>query len=219
LPSRRLKGQQVVKKSKSSGSGKGRGIDGRTRSRTPAQRRSRGNLGRLSRLWNKLTDEQRTAWRHAARDVKSWTRKAHSYPLDGKQLFAKINLVLLLLGREPVTNPPPQPSFGLNPVLALRITLEDGRPALKLIVKGTPAHEIMVFASPPQNAGRGSCRDYRFLGLLSAPVECESAITRLYYKKFGVPPENSRVFIRTWQQENGWEDRGGMRLTSALVPF
>lgn len=208
-----------MKKGHSSGSAKAGKTDGRTRSRTPAQRRSRGNLGRLSRLWNKLTEEQRTAWRHAARDVKSWTRKGHSYPLDGKQFFAKINLVLLLLGREPVTDPPPEPNFGLNPVLALRITLEDGRPALKLIVRETPAHEIMVFASPPQNAGRESCRDYRFLGLLPGPDEVEINITRLYYKKFGVPPENSRVFIRTWQQENGWEDRGGMRLTSALVLF
>jgi hypothetical protein len=207
-----------VKKAKGLRNKKAGKVDGRTRSHTPAQQRSRGNLGRLARMWNKLTEEQRTNWRHRARDVKSRTRKGHSYPLDGKQFFTKINLVLLLLGREPVTDPPPEPNFGLNPVLALRITEEGSRPILKLIVKEALAHEIMVFASPPQNAGRGSCRDYRFLGLLPALVECESDITRLYYKKFGVPPPNARVFIRTWQQEDGWEDRGGMHLTSALTP-
>ena len=207
-----------MKEHKSSGSKKGGKADGRTRSHTAAQRRSRGNLGRLSRRWSKLTEEQRTNWRHRARDVKSWTRKGHSYPLDGKQFFTKINLVLLLLGREPVTDPPPEPNFGLNPVLALRITEEDGRPILQLIVKETPVHEIMVFASPPQPAGRASCRDYRFLGLLPAADDCEVEISRMYFRKFGVPPRNTRVFIRTWQQENGWEDRGGMRLTSALTP-
>ena len=45
-----------------------------------------------------------------------------------------------------------------------------------------------------------------------------SDITRLYIKKYGVPPANTRMFIRTWQQVDGWEYRGQMRLTNALVP-
>ena len=77
----------------------------------------------------------------------------------------------------------------------------------------------MVFASPPWKAGRTYCGDYRFLGLLSAPVEHVSDITRLYIKKFGVPPPNTRVFIRTWQVVDGWEDQGQMQLTNALVPI
>jgi hypothetical protein len=40
-----------------------------------------------------------------------------------------------------------------------------------LSVSGPLAEEIMVFGSPPQNAGRGYCGDYRFLGLLPAPVK------------------------------------------------
>ena len=36
--------------------------------------------------------------------------------------------------------------------------------------------------------------------------------------KFGVPPPNTRVFIRTWQVVDGWENRGQMQLTNALVP-
>ena len=68
-------------------------------------------------------------------------------------------------------------------------------------------------------AGRTYCNDYRFLGLLPAPVKGWSDITRLYITKFGVPPPNTRVFIRTWQQVNGWENRGQMKLTNALVPI
>lgn len=68
-----------------------------------------------------------------------------------------------------------------------------------------------------------------FLGLLPAPVGGESDITELYLKKlkewrklkdkkYQVPLEGWRVFIRAWQQENGWEDKAMMRVTNALVP-
>lgn len=89
---------------------------------------------------------------------------------------------------------------------------------LKLSLSSTPTDEIMVFASPPRPAGRSYCGDYRFIGLLPTPVEHVSDIKRLYLDKFGVPPANSRVFIRTWQEVDGWENRGQMRLTNALVP-
>ena len=57
-----------------------------------------------------------------------------------------------------------------------------------------------------------------FLGLTPAPVEHVSDITRLYIRKYGVPPANTRNFIRAWQQVEGWECRGQMPLTGALVP-
>jgi hypothetical protein len=41
-------------------------------------------------------------------------------------------------------------------------------------------------------------------------------ITVLYIKKYGVPPEGKRVFIRTQQQINGW--RGKPWEASAVVP-
>jgi len=33
-----------------------------------------------------------------------------------------------------------------------------------------------------------------------------------------VPPANTRIFIRAWQQVEAWEYHGQMRLTDALVP-
>ena len=33
-----------------------------------------------------------------------------------------------------------------------------------------------------------------------------------------MPPANTRIVIRTWQHAEGWECRGQMRLTDALVP-
>jgi len=148
----------------------------------------------------------------------SRVRKGRSYPLDGQKVFNKLNWVLALLGRKEEKEPPPLPKFGPNPVGALEITGAGRGMALKLRVSESPANEIMVYGSPPQNAGRGYCGDYRFLGLLPAPVEGESDITRLYVKKYGVPRENSKIFIRTWPEENGWEDRGQMHIASAPVP-
>ena len=202
-----------------SGSKKGVGWDGRTR-RTAAQRRAQQGLTQSSQGWNDLlTEEQRIAWRRLAEFLPRRVRKGRFYRLRGHQVFRAINMVLTLLGRQPRTDPPPEPKFGVNPPVTLRIKGTSRGPTLKLIVSGTPTADIMVFASPPWKAGRTYCGDYRFIGLLPAPVEHVSDITRLYLKKFGVPPPNTRVFIRTWQVVDGWEDRGQMHLTDALVPI
>ena len=178
-------------------------VDARKQRRTPAQRRARQHLGRFSGMWRELTQEQRTAWRLRADETDRLVRQGRHYRLTGQQLFNKINSVLALCEHEPLTTPPPRPQFGPNPVGALTISRDADSLALKLNVSGTPAEDIMVFASPPQSAGRAYCGDYRFLGLLPAPVEHLSDITRLYIRKYGVPPANTRIFIRTWQQDGG----------------
>jgi len=209
---------KIMKKIGRSGSKKGADTDARKQRRTPAQRRARQHLSRFSGMWRELTQEQRAAWRLRAEVADRLVRRGQYYRLSGQQLFNKINSVLALCEHEPRTTPPSQPQFTPNPVGALTINRDADSLALKLSVRGTPAEDIMVFASPPQSAGRAYCGDYRFLGLLPAPVEYVSDITRLYLKKYGAPPANTRIFIRAWQQIEGWECRGQMRLTEALVP-
>ncbi len=204
---------------KDSWSQKGGDRDGRSR-RSAAQRRTQQGLAQCSQGWNDLlTEEQRIAWRRLAASLPRRVRKGRAYRLRGHQVFRAINMVLTLLGRQPRADPPPLPKFGVNPRVTLQIKITSKGPALKLRVSCTPTGDIMVFASPPWKAGRTYCGDYRFLGLLPAPVKGWSDITRLYLKKFGVPPPNSRVFIRTWQVVDGWEDCGQMQLTNALVPI
>ena len=206
-----------MKKHDHSGSKKGGGGDGRSRC-TTAQRRSQQGLTQCSQAWNDLvTDDQRIAWRRLAESLTRRARKGHLYRLRGHQVFRAINMVLMLLDRPPRTEPPPLPTFGVNPRITLQIKITSKGPALKLRLSGTPTTDIMVFASPPYKAGRTYCGDYRFIGLLPAPVKGWSEITRLYIKKFGKPPPNSRVFIRTWPVVDGWEDRGQMQLANALV--
>ncbi len=199
-------------------SGKSGKPDRRKTRRTAAQRRARQNLGRFSAMWSKLTEGQRASWRHRAEEADRLVRHGQYYRLTAQQLFNKLNSVLALCEREPLTEAPQLPSFGPNPVGPLAIIRDAESLALKLSVRGTPTEDIMVFASPPQRAGRAYCGDYRFLGLLPAPVKHFSNIARLYIRKYGVPPANTRIFIRTWQQVDGWERRGQMHLTDALVP-
>jgi hypothetical protein len=207
-----------MKKHGRSKSGKSGKSDRRKTRRTAAQRRAREDLGRFSRMWSELTEAQRFAWRRRADEADRLARHGQYYRLRGQQLLNKINSVLVLCGHEPRTDPPLSPSFGPNPVGPLAITRDAESLALMLSVRGTPAEDIMVFASPPQKAGRAYCGDYRFIGLLPAPVKHFSDIARLYIRKYGVPAANTRVFIRTWQQVDGWECRGQMHLTDALVP-
>jgi len=196
--------------------------------RTTAQRRAREYMTRFSHLWNKLTQAQRTAWCAAACNVLSRPRLGKPRPLDGQKFFNKINTVLALCGREPLLDPPSRPDFGPNPVVALTAANGPGGLDLMLRLSETPTEDIMVFASPPCNAGRSYCSSFSFIGLLPAPDECISHITRLYLKKLKelkqlkryhhVALAGSRIFIRAVQQVNGWEDKRHMFASSALIP-
>ena len=216
-PSRSLNDNMGMKKHGHPRSKKGGKTGAKQKHSTPAQRRARNRLGAFSRMWSELTEEQRTAWRRRAKEADRLVRQGQYYRLEAQPLFNKLNSVLALCEREPLTDPPPQPKFGPNPVRAFDITGTGDGIALKLSVSGSPAEDIMVFASPPYSAGRSFCADFRFLGLLPTPVEHVSDITRLYIEKYGVPPVNTRVFIRVWQQVDGWECRGQMRIFDALV--
>jgi hypothetical protein len=70
---------------------------------------------------------------------------------------------------------------------------------------------------------------YAFLRLLPAPSKGEIDITELYLKKlkewrklkhkrYRIPLEGSRIFIRVWQQADGWENELAMFRGNALTP-
>ena len=145
-----------------------------------------------------------------------------------QKFFNKINTVLAICGREPLLEPPPRPEFGPNPVVALTATNGSGGIALMLSLSKPPAADIMLFALPPCNAGRSYCSNFSFIGLLPAPDECISHITRLYLKKLKELKKLKRyrrvtlagawVFIRAVQQVNGWENKRYLFASSAVIP-
>ena len=186
--------------------------------KTAAMRRVRANLGKFSSLWNDLSEEQREAWRRLARSVRSRKRLNQSGSLTGQTLFIKINTVLATCGYEPRFDPPPLPGPFDNPVVALSIEPGEKGPILRVRLSKTPSQDIMLFGSPPRNAGRQFCAEFEFLDLLPVPKGGESNITRAYTWKHGAPPPGSRVFIPAWPQQNGWEARWLGMIVSEVVP-
>lgn len=184
--------------------------------RTNAQVRVRTSLGRSSARWRTLTDEQRVAWITGGLQVKSEPRLGQSGSLTGCQFFNKINCTLGLTGEPPTDIPTERPNFGVNPVTALNITNDDGEITLKLSVPRAPALYILVLGTAPCSAGMTVPRRFVILGRLPDPVSRVSDITDLYVARYGVPPVGSRVFIRTVQVANGWEDFP--KDTTAVVP-
>ena len=173
---------------------------------TPAQVRARSTFGRVSARWRTLTDAERKAWMITAKEVLSRPRLGQSGPLTGCALFVKINCNLAAIGLPQVATPPDVPEFGPNPVGELVITNNGGAVALKLKVAGNPAHPIIVSGVAPCSAGVTYVDHFANLGLLPAPVAGFSDITALYVAKYGAPPAEKRIVIRTRQQANGWED-------------
>lgn len=204
---------------------------------TAPQLEAWGNMKYLSALWNGLREEQREAWRRLARTLSSRRRLLQSGPLDGPLLFKKINRVLATCGRAPLLDPPPLPKFGPNPVEGFRIHKGRRGPVFKLKVsqkidwEARPAQEdIMVYGWTPLNAGVEKNDLYAFLGVRPAREGEEIDITEMYMKKleawrklapkrYHAPLEGAKVFIRVWQQINGWENQLGMFQGSAFVPI
>jgi hypothetical protein len=184
--------------------------------KTPAQMTVRSNLARVSSRWRAITEEQRQAWTAGGRDAQTRRRLGRSSFLTGCQFFIKINCARAAIGLEQLTDPPQLPEFPENPVGELSITNSRGTIALKLSVPSAPAEYTLVLGAAPCSAGRSSARHFVFLGFLPDSTRGVSEITDLYVARFGVPPVGTKVFIRTQQHINGWDDLP--KQTSAVVP-
>jgi hypothetical protein len=187
-----------------------------TKAPSPAQLIIRGTFGRVRFLWRTLTDEQRNAWTIPGQNVRSQSCLGQSGSLPGYLLFMKINTTLAYQGLPPVLTPTERPTFGANPVRELVITNAGGVIELKLIVPSAPAADILVLGTHPRSPGVTFAKHFTILGHLPAPEAGYSTITKLYVDRYGVPPAGMRVFIRTRQLLNGWEDLPEQ--TTAIVP-
>src|ERR1035438_6789169 len=132
--------------------------------RTASQLDVRRAFGSAAARWRTLTEEQRTAWRAAAKMKNSVPRLGQSGPLTGSQLFTKLNCTLAALGASQVDAPPSFPQFLQNPVGALVITNTGGVITLKLGCPSQPGENTTVRASAPCSQGLAYCEDYRILG-------------------------------------------------------
>ena len=192
------------------------GKRGRKKRRSAAQLRSQAALAEASYGWNDLTDGERRVWDVCAKTMPCRSRRGRSRYLSGQKYYVKVNAARVFLGLPLLRLPPESVTFGPNPVGPFRITRVRGVLALKLSVPSAPAGHIRVLGSPPRNAGRRFCADFRYLCPLPAPRGGESDITKEYIKKFGIPRAGMRIFIQTRQQVDGQQDLPVQ--TDAIVP-
>ena len=176
----------------------------------------RSSVGRLGvqhnmvivvNAWRELTRKQYQAWTAAARKAKM---KAYTF-------FCKINGALVAARLPLVMDPPKPEKIRPNPVGELEILNRAGVVTLRLRVPRAPAPHTLVLGSRWCSRGiwvRGN--KFATIGELPAARQGWSDITALYVERFGVPPVGQRVFIRTRQLLNGWEDE--FKETCADVP-
>jgi hypothetical protein len=128
----------------------------------------------------------------------------------------KINTVLAYQDMPPALTPPDRHIFATNPVAELVVTNIGGTTDLKLSVPNAPVTDILVLGTHPRSAGVSFAKHFTILGRLPTPEAGYSNIRKLYVDRYGEPPPGTRIFIRTRQLLNGWEDSPIQ--TAALVP-
>ena len=165
------------------------------------------NMVMVVNAWRKLTRKQYEAWAASARKA-----NMNTYPF-----FSKINGALAAAKLPLVMDPPKPQKLRPNPVGELEILNRSGVITLRLRVPRAPAQHTFVLGSRWCSRGiwaRGN--KFAIIGELPAAKRGWSDITELYVNGFGVPPVGQRVFIRTRQLINGWED--DFKETCADVP-
>lgn len=174
---------------------------------TPGRLAVQENLGLVVNAWRNLTRRQYDAWTAAAKKADMLT-----YPF-----FCKINGALSAAKLPLLMDPPKPEKIRPNPVGELEILNRGGVTTLRVRVPRAPAEHTFVLASRWCSPGiytRGN--KFATIGKLPAAKGGWSYITALYVSAFGVPPVGQRVFIRTRQLVNGWED--DFKETFADVP-
>jgi hypothetical protein len=206
---------------------------------TQARLRDCRNLAELAQGWEELEEWEREEWWKRARcrrvrirrrkDPQA-DRKPKSRTMRGQELYQQINRVLGVCGYERRRLPPPPARFGANPITPdLKISFVKGRLSIKLVLRGVPTTDIMVYGSPPRRAGQMPGGNYAFLGLLPPLKDGECDISEMYENKlrewvklssapYQVPVPGSRICILTWPQENGWEAKGLRQVSHGLAP-
>jgi hypothetical protein len=178
----------------------------RTRRDTEARQRARDACSYYARLWRTLTDKQQAGWTALGRSTPCRDSEETGACLHGCQALIKLNCALAAVGLPRLLDAPKRAKFGPTPVQRLRITNHQGQFKLELELDRKPRTHIVVLGSRPCSAGISVRNTFSTLGLLPAPKRGWNDITELYVRKFGVPRVGTRVFIRTRQLINGWED-------------
>jgi hypothetical protein len=184
---------------------------------TGARQRVWSNMAYFARAWSALlTQPQQERWIVAAGNVLSRPTLGQCGPLTGEQFFIQVNLSRACIGQPPLWEPPARAVFGANPVAAASVVSTAEGLRLLLTMSAPAAETIMVFGQAPCSTGRHKRRNVAYLGLLPLTDNGVIDITDMYVAKYGPLRPDTKIFIVTRQQKNGWE--GPLKESSAVVP-
>jgi hypothetical protein len=185
--------------------------------RTPACQFMRAAFGHHSQAFSYiLTDEQQDRWALVGAQVMTDPSLGQYGPMTAQQLYTAINSVRSRVNTPETLEPPAQVTFARNCVGELVIEQTEAGVRLLLRITGELTEDVMVFGQAPCSPGRSKRRNVSYLGLLPPPINGYSDITYLYRARYGEPRPNTRVFIVTCQQKDGW--KGFDHETQARVP-
>ena len=173
---------------------------------TVGQLQVRGRLATQAAGYDALTEAQQDAWVAAALQVQSKPRLGQSGPLTGLQLFVKLNANLTLVGEPAINAPADRPTFDSNVCQSLELTNVSNVIALKLVCSGSSDAFNLVWGCAPQKSGTRRPLSWRYLGELPEVVSGKADLTTLYANKFGTPAVGQRVFVKSVQMAEGWQD-------------
>jgi hypothetical protein len=173
---------------------------------TDDQLHSRGNFRTVCRRWRTLRPEQLEAWRTAALDREIVTRFGRRVRPNCFHYFMSVNTQRADLGLPQFDLPPAEPFFNPCPVTELVVADTGDRFTLKLRVVGPAAEHTVLQGAAPVRTGVRCVQHFTFLGFLPAPIDGWSDITELYLARFGVPKAGTAIWIRIFQQIDGWND-------------
>jgi hypothetical protein len=183
---------------------------------TEARQRVWTNMACFARAWSAmLTQPQQERWIVAAGNVLSRPTLGQCGPLTGEQFFIQVNLARACIGQSPLWEPPARETFGANPVTGAFVENTAEGLRLLLTVTGPVTEDIMVFGQAPCSTGRHKRRNVAYLGLLTPSEGGVADVTEIYEAKYGPLRPNTKIFIVTRQQKNGWE--GPVKESSAIV--
>jgi hypothetical protein len=168
----------------------------------------RANFAQSSASWDKLTENEREAWRVAAAQRKSKARLGTSGALTGNQFFVQVNQVLATFGLDAVTAPPVATSFSSLAPQNMVLTNPSGVVAINLTVPSAPGEITFLRGSAPVKPGVNRVPAMKLLGACPVPTSGHSNITALYEGVFGAPAAGQRIFVEGFTVENGLESPG-----------
>lgn len=186
--------------------------------RTSYQMNVRSSFTAISKLWSDPTmDANRAGWISLAERTPIKDTFGANFILTGLQMFQRVNRALHAIGVATLLVAPLNLVAGAPGTIELTATAATNTTVLTWPTAPAATEVPVVFAAPPQNAGRksigGKCRQIAYLG---AAYPGPWTSTTHYYNKFGSWLAGQRIFFQLLFVSNVNGAQGGRSSVSCI---